>query len=50
MNGMGKIIEVKCFTAAAAAVIIRYPSKLHRSTRSGLTAVVLCKKVHVYIF
>ena len=38
-NGMGKRKQVKCITAA---VIIRYPSKLHRSTRSGLTAVVLC--------
>ena len=37
-NGMGKRKEVKCITAA---VIIRYPSKLHRSNRSGLTA-VLC--------
>ena len=36
INGMGKIKEVKCITAA---VIIRYPSKLHRSTRSGPTAV-----------
>ena len=35
INGMGKRKEVKCITAA---VIIRYPSKLHRSTRSGLTA------------
>ena len=33
---MGKRKEVKCITAA---VIIRYPSKLHRSTRSGPTAV-----------
>ena len=32
----GKRKEVKCITAA---VIIRYPSKLHRSTRSGPTAV-----------
>ena len=37
INEMGKR-KVKCITAA---VIIRYPSKLHRSTRSGLTA-VLC--------
>ena len=37
INGMGKRKEeVKCITAA---VIIRYPSKLHRSTRSGPTAV-----------
>ena len=35
-NGMGKRREMKCITAA---VIIRYPSKLHRSTRSGPTAV-----------
>ena len=42
INGMGKIKKVtKCITAA---VIIRYPSKLHRSTRSGLTAVVLCNR------
>ena len=41
INGMGKRKEVKCITAAAA--IIRYSCKLHRSTRSGLTAVVLCK-------
>ena len=33
---MGNRKEVKCVTAA---VIIRYPSKLHRSTRSGPTAV-----------
>ena len=39
MNGMGKRKEVKC---NASAVITRYPSKLHRSTRSGLIAVVLC--------
>ena len=38
INGMGKRKEVKCITAA---VIIRYSSKLHRSTRSGLTD-VLC--------
>ena len=37
INGMRKRKEVKCITAA---VIIRYPSKLHRSTRSGPTAVV----------
>ena len=37
INGMGQRKEVKCITAAA--VIIRYPSKLHRSTRSGPTAV-----------
>ena len=36
INGMGKRQEVKCITAA---VIIRYRSKLHRSTRSGPTAV-----------
>ena len=36
INGMEKRKEVKCITAA---VIIRYPSKLHRSTRSGPTAV-----------
>ena len=36
INGMGKTKEVEYITAAA---IIRYPSKLHRSTRSGLTAV-----------
>ena len=36
INGMGNRKEVKCVTAA---VIIRYPSKLHRSTRSGPTAV-----------
>ena len=40
INGMGKKKEMKCITAAA---IIRYPSKLHRSTRSGLTA-VLCNR------
>ena len=39
LSGMGKRKEVKCITAAG---IIQYPSKLHRSTRSGLTAVVLC--------
>ena len=33
---MEKKKEVKCITAA---VITRYPSKLHRSTRSGPTAV-----------
>ena len=38
-SGMGQRKEVKCITAAG---IIRYPSKLHRSTRSGLTAVALC--------
>ena len=32
---MGQRKQVKCITAA---VIIRYPSKLHRSTRSGPTA------------
>ena len=32
INGMGKRKEVKRIPAAA---IIRYPSKLHRSTRSG---------------
>ena len=36
INGMGKIIDVKCITDA---VIIRYPSKLYRLTRSGLIAV-----------
>ena len=36
INGMGKRKEVKCITAA---IIIRYPSKLHRSTRSGPIAV-----------
>ena len=36
INGMGKRKEVKCITAA---VIISYPSKLHRSIRSGPTAV-----------
>ena len=36
INGMGKRKEVKCSTAA---VIIRYQSKLHRSTRSGPIAV-----------
>ena len=36
INGMGKGREVECITAA---VIIRYPRKLHRSTRSGPTAV-----------
>ena len=36
INGMGKRKEVKCITAA---VIVRYPSKLHRPTRSGPTAV-----------
>ena len=35
INGMEKRKEVKCITAA---VIIRYPSKLHRSTRSASTA------------
>ena len=35
LNGMGKRKEVKCITAA---VIIRYPSKLHRWTQSGPTA------------
>ena len=38
-SGMGKRKEMKCTTAAG---IIRYPSKFHRSTRSGLAAVVLC--------
>ena len=33
INGMGRRKEVKCITAAG---MIRYPSKLHRSTRSGL--------------
>ena len=36
INGMGKRKEVKCITAA---VLIRYPIKLHRLTRSGPTAV-----------
>ena len=36
INGMGKRKEMKCITAA---VIIRYPSTLHRSTRFGPTAV-----------
>ena len=36
INVMGKRKEVECFTAA---VIIRYLSKLHQSTRSGPTAV-----------
>ena len=36
INGMGKRKEVK---SIAAAVKIRYPSKLHRSTRSGPIAV-----------
>ena len=36
INGVGKRKEVKCIIAA---VIIRYPSKLHRSTRSEPTAV-----------
>ena len=39
INGMGKRKEVKCITTTAD--LIRYPSKLHRWTRSGLTA-VLC--------
>ena len=38
LSGMEKRKEVKRITAA---VTIRYPSKLHRSTRSRLTA-VLC--------
>ena len=33
--GWEKKKEVKCITAA---VLIRYPSELHRSTRSGRTA------------
>ena len=37
INRIGKLREAKCITAA---VIIRYPSKLHRSTGSGLTAVI----------
>ena len=37
INVRGKRKEVKCITAA---VIIRNPSKLHRSARSGLTAVL----------
>ena len=36
INGMAKRREVQCITAA---VIVRYPSKLHGSTRSGPTAV-----------
>ena len=36
INMMGERKEVKCITAA---VIMRYSSKLHRSTRSGPTAV-----------
>ena len=36
INRMGKILEEKSITDA---VIIRYPSKLHRSTHSGPTAV-----------
>ena len=36
INGIGKRKEVKCNTAA---IIVRYPSKLHRSIRSGPTAV-----------
>ena len=43
INGMGKRQEVKCITAA---VIIRYPSKLHRSTRSGLTALLCNWSMH----
>ena len=35
ISGMGKRKEVKYITAA---IIIRYPGKLHRSTRSGPTA------------
>ena len=38
INGMEQRKEVKCITAA---VIIRYQSKLHRSTRSGPTAVYI---------
>ena len=41
LSRMGKRLEVKCI---AAAGIIRCLSKLHRSTRSGLTAVVLCNQ------
>ena len=40
INGMGKRTEVECI--AAAALKMRHPSKLHQSTRSGRTAVVLC--------
>ena len=41
INMMGKIKKSEvCITAA---VTIRYRSKLHRPTRSGLTVVVLCK-------
>ena len=36
INRMGKRKLVKCITAA---VLVRYPSKLHRSTRSGPTSV-----------
>ena len=36
INGMGKRKEAMCITAA---LIIRYPSKLHRSSRSGPTPV-----------
>ena len=39
LSGIGKRKEVKRITAAG---IIRYPSKFYRSTRSGLTALVLC--------
>ena len=38
---MGKILEVKRITAAGK---VRHLCKLHRSTRSGLTAVVLCNR------
>ena len=41
LSRMGKVLEVKCITAAG---IVRYLSKLHRSTRSGPTAVVLCNR------
>ena len=42
-NGMGKIKEPWCISAV---VIIRYPSKLHRSTRSRLTAVLCNRSMH----
>ena len=46
INGMGKRKEVKCITAA---VILRYPSKLHLSTRSGPTAVHFAIVFHVQL-
>ena len=43
INGMGKRKEVKCITAAVIirypCKLHRYPCKLHRSTRSGPTPV-----------